>query len=229
MQKITIMCLAWVLSVSFAHAQDNPTSLREISGELSCLDDTKKSYRIRIMAGPTLNYMLNSKEGFGKGMTLGSMAGVELNYRVGNRTYLICGSSLNTYSYEEWLNARDGRSVSHSNLSVEIPLGIGYNFGKDIPKGFFANLSFANNFTLTSKSVYQTNVFQGLIVNGNIENPHDLYSFGARLEFGHKGLLHEKYYTSFSGIIKPMILNSSSVEKSTTIFNIGIVGSVYFY
>lgn len=208
--------------------QDNPTSIMPLSGKLKCDESGLAKIRTRIFGGPTLSYVLSSNLGYSKGTMLGTNLGVEFNIRTDQRLYFILGLDLNSTNYQTWLNSNDGRFITDNFVTLDLPVGLGINCGKDIPKGLFINAALVNGVNLYSYSKEQRLALGNILTDLNERGKADIFNFGVKAEMGFKGLLHKKYYSSFSGVTKYMGMNFLDQNNRVWILNFALLGSLYF-
>ena len=227
MKKVAILIiLIFSLFLSYElGAQDNKTSLMKLDGDLNC-----RNTRFRIMGGPMVSYLLSGQAIEGKGIMLGFNGGMEVHQRLATRFYLIGGVSFSSTSFENWIDSsKSGNYAQVKGAFLEVPIGIGVNLGHRMPKGAFVNLSLINSFHLSSqRSEYKKAVLGSLSILDNSQTGvYNVYNFGSRLEIGYKGLLHEKYFSSFSGFAQPMFMTLGSNQNKAATLSIGLVGSIY--
>lgn len=225
---------AFVLMLSIvsltAFAQDNPTSLKIIDGDGSV---SAKKTNWRIYAGPEMIFMLKGDNSVMKGGKLGAYVGLELSQTFSKKFYGLTGLNFASGGFERWINNDPTvkSKTSYDQLtSIELPLGLGLNFGKTPPKGVFAQFSLINSFTLNSTSNYTFVQYGTFETQGNVENnTFDRFNIGAKIELGIKTNFEGKNYSSFSISGKTMFLNRfSSATNQYTTGNIAAIFGYYF-
>ena len=221
--------VAVLMTAHTAFSQDNSTSLKEISNDGPF---TLKPLAWRIFAGPEMAFLAEGDQSVMKGGMLGVNAGIDINKRFNKTTYGIVGVNLVSGGFERWVNDNTSKTKSSYDkyTTIEIPLGIGFDFGKNPPLGFFTNVSFINSFTTTSSSEFSSVPFTSFEVSTNVKNNTlDFYNFGAKVEFGVKCKVEKNNYSSFSLSFKPMFLNRLSTNTSQyTSLNAAAIAAFYF-
>lgn len=227
--KTLIFCLVAISTINVS-AQDNPTSLKDISSEGPF---NVKSLSWRVFAGPEMAFLLNGDNSVMKGGKLSINAGVELNKTFTKKTYGIFGLDVFSGGVERWINNDPlvkSKSSYDQYTTLEIPLGLGFNLGKNAPKGFYTNVTLVNSLTLNSLSNYTTVPLGTLEVQSNVENNTlDFYNLGGKVELGLKTKIEGNNYSSFSISAKSMFLNRfSSNSNQYTTLNIAANLGYYF-
>jgi hypothetical protein len=213
-----------------SNAQDNPTSLKEVANDPKSV--TKK-LNIRIYGGPTMDFLYEGEYSVMKGGKLGMNAGIELNKSLSKRAYGILGLGIASGGFERWIN-NDPTVKSKSSfdqvLAIEVPIGLGFNLGKEAPKGFYTNFSLLNSITLKSESNFTVVPFGSLEASSNqVDKTFDTYNLGARAEFGYKTKFEGNSYASFSLAPRAMFYNRFSTNTNQfTGLSIAALMSFYF-
>lgn len=224
------LILTSVVMFLTANAQDNSTSLKENVDDNA--SSVKKELSMRIYGGPSLDFMLEGENSTMKGGRFGANAGFELNKKFTKKVYGIVGVGITSGGYERWVNDVTVRSKSSYDqiTALEIPLGLGINFGKDVPKGLFMNFSLVNSLTLRTISNYTTVTFGSFEASTNKKDDNfDRYNLGGKLEFGVKAKFQGNSYASFSLAPKAMLYNRFSTNTNQfTGLSIAALMSFYF-
>lgn len=231
MNKITKLfsLAAFALVLGNSNAQDNPTSLKETSQDPT----VSKKLNMRIYGGPEMAFCFDGDNSVMKGGRLGMNGGFELNKSFGKRSYGILGLGVMSGGYERWVN-NDPTVVSKTAFdqltTLELPIGLGFNLGKNAPKGFFVNLSLINSVMLRSETNYTVIPFGTLEASSNqVNNTYDNFNLGAKLEFGTKAHFEGNSYAGFSLFVKPMFYNRFSTNTNQyTGLHLGGLMSFYF-
>lgn len=224
----TILFILTVAPVFSIKAQDYPTSLKEISGDGPF---SVKPLNWRLYAGPEMIFLLNGDASTMKGGRLGLSAGIELNKSLTKKSYFLTGLNFNSGGYERWENDVNTPTnyVIEKLTTLELPLGIGFNLGKHVPKGFFTNLMLIPSYSLFSRS--ESVLGTGLLeVHQNKDFAiANRLNFGGKLEFGIKTLVEKNNYASFSISAKSMFINRFSQNSGQyTTLNIAALMGYYF-
>lgn len=224
------------LLVSFAFlsfvskAQDNPTSIREVSNDPKSV--TKK-LNARIYGGPTMDFLYEGEFSAMKGGRLGMNAGIELNKSFTKRAYGILGLGIASGGFERWVN-NDPTVKSKTSFdqitALEVPIGIGFNLGKEAPRGFYTNISVINSITLKSESNFTIVPFGSFEASSNqVDKTFDNFNMGARVEFGFKTKFEGNSYASFSLAPRAMFYNRFSTNTNQfTGLSLAALMSFYF-
>jgi hypothetical protein len=227
--KSAVVFFMSIIAISMS-AQDYPTSLKYIDGDGAV---KVKKTNWRIFAGPELSFLLGGDNSVMKGGKLGAYMGLELNQRISKKMYGVFGANLASGGFERWINNDPTvkSKTSYDQLTtIEVPLGLGINFGKEAPKGMFAQLTAINSITLTSLSNYTIVPLTSFEAQSNVQNnTFDMYNLGAKAEIGIKTNIEANSYSSFSLSAKTMFLNrfSTNTNQYTTL-NIAALLGFYF-
>jgi len=208
-----ILCLT--LPFLSVNAQDNKTSLRDEAN--TDAPSISKNISMRIYGGPSLDYMLEGEGSVMKGGRFSANAGFEVNKNFSKRMYGILGVGITSGGYERWIKDPTtlSKSAYHQLTALEIPIGLGMNFGENIPKGFFVNFSVINSIALRSVSNITTIPFGSFEASTNKTNDNfDRYNVGGKLEFGVKAKFQGNSYASFSLAPKVMLYNRFSTNTN---------------
>jgi hypothetical protein len=223
--------LLFFMAISLTvNAQDNPTSLKELS---SGVPSDLKSLNFRIFAGPEMCFLLSGDNSTMKGGKLGANAGIELNKSFSKKVYGVFGAGIATGGFERWINNDPSVKSKESYdqyTNLEVPIGVGFNLGSNSPKGFFAQLTAVNSITLKSVSNYTIVPLKSFEAQSNSsDKTFDRFNMGAKLELGVKTHFEKKCYSSFSLSAKTMFLNrfSTNTNQYTTL-NIAALFGFYF-
>ena len=218
------------LTTSSMCAQDNPTSLKEVSNDPGSV--TKK-LNMRVYGGPAMDFLTEGDNSVMKGGRFSMNAGFELNKSMGKKSYGILGLGITSGGFERWIN-NDPTVKSKASFdqltSLEVPIGIGFNLGKDAPKGFYTNFTLINSITLRSESNFTIVPFGSFEASSNqINNTYDLFNMGGRAEFGVKTKFEGNSYASFSLAPRVMFFNRFSTNSNQfTGLSIAALMSFYF-
>lgn len=233
MNKFTKVLLAGVLTFFYTvgQSQDNPTSIREISNT-DPLAVTKK-LNMRIYGGPEMAFCYAGDYSEMKGGKLGMNGGFELNKNLGKKSYGIIGLGFTSGGYDRWIN--DDPTVASKTAfdqltTLELPIGIGFNLGKEAPRGFFVNFNMINSLMLHSESNFTVVPFGDLEVTSNsVNNTYDNFNLGAKVELGTKVKFEGNSYSAFSVSAKTMFYNRFSTNTNQfTGLNLAALMSFYF-
>jgi hypothetical protein len=169
MNKLLKTALLTLLSIA-ATAQDIPTSLKDLSSEVPT---DLKTLNFRIFAGPEMTFLLNGDNSVMKGGKIGANAGIELNKSFSNKVYGVIGANIASGGFERWINndpTVKSKTSYDQYTNVEIPLGLGFNFGKNAPKGLFAQATVINSITARSVSNFTIVPLTSLEVQSNVKD-----------------------------------------------------------
>ncbi|MBL7788534.1 MAG: hypothetical protein JNL75_01720 [Chitinophagales bacterium] len=215
----------------FVQAQDNPTSLKNISDK-DAVSVTKK-LNMRIYGGPSMDFMYEGEHSVMKGGRFGMNGGFEVNKTFSKRAYGIIGIGITSGGFERWIN--DDPSVKSKTsfdqiTALEVPIGLGFNLGKESPRGFFTNFTLINSVTLRSESNFTIVPFGSFAASSNqVNNTFDNFNLGARAEFGIKTKFEGNSYAAFSLAPRAMFYNRFSTNtKQFTGLSIAALMSFYF-
>lgn len=198
----------------FVQAQDNPTSLKNISDK-DAVSVTKK-LNMRIYGGPSMDFMYEGEHSVMKGGRFGMNGGFEVNKTFSKRAYGIIGIGITSGGFERWIN--DDPSVKSKTsfdqiTALEVPIGLGFNLGKESPRGFFTNFTLINSVTLRSESNFTIVPFGSFAASSNqVNNTFDNFNLGARAEFGIKTKFEGNSYAAFSLAPRAMFYNRFSTN-----------------
>lgn len=223
-----LLCSLVTFSAAAVLAQDNPTSLREVSNNPSSV--TKK-LNLRLYGGPTMDFMTSGDNSVMKGGKLGMNGGLELNKSFGKKSYGIIGIGFASGGFERWINDNTARQKSSFDqiTNIELPIGLGFNLGKETPKGFFANFCLINSYTVHSESNVTFIPFGQFEASSNVVNgTYDRFNLGGRAEFGVKTKFEGNSYASFS--LAPRVMFYNRFSTNTDQFTgLSIAGLMSFY
>jgi len=181
-----------------------------------------KKLRGRIYAGPEFGIVTNvDNAGFDK-IKVGVSVGGEIMHTYSRKKYVFAGLNFNQTSTTKPQQIVSQNfiqtNLNTSRSSLEIPLGLGFNFTKKQPEGLFWNMAIVNNFTLVSKS--KVDIIQsGVEAEKVVENDNNaVYNIGAKSELGWRFELEKRKMCAVSIGLKPMFWNaiSGSGAKTTT-------------
>jgi hypothetical protein len=235
MNKLLKVLLCGFLAAAFqqVNAQDNPTSLRTISDEEPVT--AKKKLAWRIYGGPSLDFMVNGDYSTMKGGRFGMNGGLEVNKAFGKkrRAYATLGLGVASSGIERWINGDPtvkSKSAFDQFSAIDIPVGIGFNFGKQAPRGAYLNLGLINSITLKSETNYLIVPVGSFEATANVvDNTLDRYNLGARIELGYKAKFDGNSYASFSLAPRMMFYNRFSTNTNQyTGLNLVALMSFYF-
>lgn len=218
------------LTTSSMCAQDNPTSLREVSNDPKTV--TKK-LNMRIYGGPAMDFLTEGEHSVMKGGRFSMSGGFELNKTMGKKSYGILGLGITSGGHERWIN-NDPTVKSKSSFdqltALEVPIGIGFNLCKDAPKGFYTNFTLINSITLRSESNFTVVPFGSFEASSNqVNNTYDVFNMGGKAEFGVKTKFEGNSYASFSLAPRVMFYNRFSTNSNQyTGLSLAALMSFYF-
>lgn len=233
MNKLVKLFLIAGTTVAFfnASAQDNPTSLKNISDK-DALSVTKK-LNMRIYGGPSMDFMYEGEHSVMKGGRFGMNGGFEVNKNLTKRMYGILGVGITSGGFERWIN-NDPSVKSKTSFdqitALEVPIGFGFNLGKESPRGFFTNFTLINSVTLRSESNFTIVPFGSFAASSNqVNNTYDNFNLGARAEFGIKTKFEGNSYAAFSLAPRVMFYNRFSTNTNQfTGLSLAALMSFYF-
>ena len=232
MNKLWKIFLLGFLTVTtiLISAQDNMTSLRKVSNDPSSV---AKKLNMRVYGGPAMDFLYEGEYSVMKGGRFSMNAGFELNKNLGKRSYGILGIGIVSGGFERWIN-NDPKAKSKSSFdqvtALEVPIGLGFNLGKDVPKGFYTNFTLINSITLRSESNFTIVPFGTFEASSNqVNNTIDNFNLGGRAEFGIKTKFEGNSYVAFSLAPRVMFYNRFSTNTNQfTGLSIAALMSFYF-
>lgn len=232
MNKLYNATFIFALTAFFVtmNAQDVSTSLRTVTDDPKSV---KKKLNARVYGGASMDFLYEGEYSEMKGGRFGMSAGLELNKNFGKVAYGILGAGITSGGYERWINDDpliQSKVAFDQVTAVELPLGVGFNLGKEVPKGFFLNLLWINSITIKSESNYTIVPFGTLEASNNvIDNTFDIYNMGAKAEFGIKTKFEGNSYASFSLAPRVMFYNRFSTNSyQYTGLSVAALMSFYF-
>ena len=232
MNKLWKIFLLGFLTVTtiLISAQDNMTSLRKVSNDPSSV---AKKLNMRVYGGPAMDFLYEGEYSVMKGGRFSMNAGFELNKNLGKRSYGILGIGIVSGGFERWIN-NDPKAKSKSSFdqvtALEVPIGLGFNLGKDVPKGFYTNFTLINSITLRSESNFTIVPFGTFEASSNqVNNTIDNFNLGGRAEFGIKTKFEGNSYVAFSLAPRVMFYNRFSTNTNQfTGLSLAALMSFYF-
>ena len=232
MNKLWKIFLLGFLTVTtiLISAQDNMTSLRKVSNDPSSV---AKKLNMRVYGGPAMDFLYEGEYSVMKGGRFSMNDGFELNKNLGKRSYGILGIGIVSGGFERWIN-NDPKAKSKSSFdqvtALEVPIGLGFNLGKDVPKGFYTNFTLINSITLRSESNFTIVPFGTFEASSNqVNNTIDNFNLGGRAEFGIKTKFEGNSYVAFSLAPRVMFYNRFSTNTNQfTGLSLAALMSFYF-
>lgn len=230
MNKINKLLALFAIISLTANAQDNPTSLKDIS---STGPFNVKKFNFRMHAGPELTFLLDGDNSVMKGGKIGADIGIEMNTALGKRTYGIIGANFISSGFERWVNndptVKSKMSYDKYQM-LEVPVGFGLNFGDEVPQGLFAQFTAIGAYTLGSESNFTIVPLTRFEASSNVEHSTiDALNYGAKAEVGVKTQIEGNKYSSFSLSAKTMFLNRTTTNTNQyTTLNIAALFGFYF-
>ena len=211
-------------------AQDNLTSLKQVSNDPSSV--TKK-LNMRVYGGLAMDFLYEGDNSIMKGGRFSMNAGFELNKNMGKKSYGILGIGIVSGGFERWINndpAVKSKAAFDQVTALEVPIGLGFNLGKDVPKGFYTNFTLINSITLRSESNFTIVPFGSFEAYSNqVNNTIDNFNLGGRAEFGIKTKFEGNSYAAFSLAPRVMFYNRFSTNTNQfTGLSLAALMSFYF-
>ncbi len=163
----------------------------------------------RIYGGPEATHMISGDNSDSRGVGLGFSGGMDANINLNPKSYFILGAIFGSYSMPRWIESPiNNEHKSQENImSIEVPIGFGFNLSKSKPEGTFLNISLINNFTFASSSDIVSRELGVDIIRSLNNDPIGIYNLGAKAEFGYKTELKNRLMCFFSIGGKPLMLN----------------------
>jgi len=167
-----------------------------------------------------------------KGGRFGMNGGIELNKSLTKRVYGTMAFGVTAGGSERWINndlSVNSKSAFDQVLALDVPIGIGFNLGKEAPRGAYLNLSWINSIVLSSQTNYTIVPFGSFEASSNVaDRTYDKYNMGARVEFGYKAKFEGNSYVSFS--LAPRVMFYNRFSTNTNQFTgLSVVGLMSFY